>query len=65
MPVILDSVSDIETWLDTTSGNWTQDLSKLLKPYEGELECYIVPKEVGKVGQQSSDFLKVSSQRNN
>lgn len=59
MPVILDSAEDAQLWLDTSSQEWSKDVADLLKPFEGELECFIVPKEVGKVGQQSSDFLRV------
>jgi len=32
-------------------------LQNLLKPYKGELECYPVSKEVGKVGNNSPDFI--------
>ncbi|KAL2005601.1 hypothetical protein VTN00DRAFT_10094 [Thermoascus crustaceus] len=58
MPVILEPGSDaMKTWLDPARVNWSKELQSLLKPYEGELECYPVPKEVGKVGNNSPDFI--------
>jgi hypothetical protein len=58
MPVILENGSDaIRTWLDPTRTEWSKDLQSLLKPYEGELECYPVSKDVGKVGNNSPSFL--------
>ncbi|KAF1828677.1 DUF159-domain-containing protein [Decorospora gaudefroyi] len=58
MPVILDNGSDdIRTWLDPTRTKWSKDLQSLLRPYEGELECYPVSKDVGKVGNNSPSFL--------
>jgi len=58
MPVILEPGSDaMKTWLDPTRVTWSKELQSLLKPYEGELECYPVPKEVGKVGNNSPDFI--------
>ncbi|OAL53714.1 DUF159-domain-containing protein [Pyrenochaeta sp. DS3sAY3a] len=58
MPVILENGSDaIRTWLDPNRTDWSQDLQSLLKPYEGELECYQVSKDVGKVGNNSPSFL--------
>ncbi|KAJ5777876.1 hypothetical protein N7520_001122 [Penicillium odoratum] len=58
MPVILDAGSAaMKTWLDPSRKTWSKELQSLLKPYEGELECYQVPKEVGKVGNNSPDFI--------
>lgn len=58
MPVILDNGSDaIRTWLDPKRSEWSKELQSLLRPYEGELECYPVSKEVGKVGNNSPDFI--------
>jgi hypothetical protein len=58
MPVILDNGSnDIRTWLDPSRTEWSRDLQSLLKPYDGELECYQVSKDVGKVGNNSPSFL--------
>ncbi|KAF8480694.1 hypothetical protein JB92DRAFT_1744278 [Gautieria morchelliformis] len=62
-PVILSSTSDFEKWLDTSQG-WHKGLVEIMKPGDGkELECYPVPKEVGRVGANSSDFIKPVSQR--
>ncbi|KAL4942986.1 hypothetical protein BDV06DRAFT_211418 [Aspergillus oleicola] len=58
MPVILDPKSDAwNAWLDPKRTSWSKDLQAALKPYEGDLECYQVPKEVGKVGNNSPDFI--------
>lgn len=58
MPVILDNGSeDIKTWLDPNRTEWSTDLQTLLRPYEGELECYPVSKDVGKVGNNSAQFV--------
>ncbi|KAK1142561.1 hypothetical protein N8T08_007536 [Aspergillus melleus] len=66
MPVILEPGSDaMKTWLDPTRTTWSKDLQSVLKPYESELECYAVSKEVGKVGNNSPDFMvPVSSKEN-
>lgn len=59
MPVILDNGSpELFTWLDNVGRpKWSDELQKLLKPYQGELECYPVSKEVGKVGNNSPSFI--------
>ncbi|KAF2266133.1 DUF159-domain-containing protein [Lojkania enalia] len=58
MPVILENGSEaIRTWLDPTRTEWSKDLQSLLKPFEGELECYPVSKDVGKVGNNSPSFV--------
>lgn len=58
MPVILENGSDaIRTWLDPKRSEWSKELQSLLRPYEGELECYPVSKDVGKVGNNSPDFI--------
>ncbi|KAE8144925.1 hypothetical protein BDV25DRAFT_81092 [Aspergillus avenaceus] len=66
MPVILEPDSEaMKTWLDPGRTTWSKELQSVLKPYEGELECYPVPKEVGKVGNNSPDFIvPVSSKEN-
>ncbi|KAE8362558.1 DUF159 domain protein [Aspergillus caelatus] len=66
MPVILDPTSEaMNIWLDPNRTTWSKELQSVLKPYEGELECYPVPKEVGKVGNNSPDFIvPVSSKEN-
>ncbi|KAL4787711.1 hypothetical protein BJX76DRAFT_286251 [Aspergillus varians] len=58
MPVILEPNSEAwNVWLDPKRTTWSKDLQAALKPYEGGLECYQVPKEVGKVGNNSPDFI--------
>ncbi|KAI0851292.1 DUF159-domain-containing protein [Daldinia vernicosa] len=58
MPVILDNGSeDIRTWLDPKRSEWSKELQALLKPFEGELEVYPVSKDVGKVGNNSPNFV--------
>ena len=58
MPVILENGSDqIRTWLDPGRSEWSKELQSLLKPFEGELECYPVSKDVGKVGNNSPAFI--------
>ncbi|TGO51352.1 hypothetical protein BOTNAR_0359g00020 [Botryotinia narcissicola] len=58
MPVVLDNGSkDLRTWLDPKRSSWTKELQSLLKPYKGELAIYPVVKEVGKVGNDSPNFI--------
>ena len=58
MPVILENGSEgLQKWLDPKRTEWTKELQYLLKPFTGELECYPVTKKVGKVGNNSADFL--------
>ncbi|KAG9293209.1 hypothetical protein G9A89_010546 [Geosiphon pyriformis] len=57
MPVIFDNGSEeMAKWLDPNTA-WTPEFASLLKPYEGELECYPVSKAVGKVGNDSPEFI--------
>jgi hypothetical protein len=66
MPVILDPGTEaMSKWLNPSLTTWSKDLQSILKPYEGELECYQVSKEVGKVGNNSPDFIvPVNSKEN-
>lgn len=58
MPVILDNGSeDMFQWLDSARSEWSNDLQGLLKPYRGDLECYPVSQDVGKVGNDSPSFI--------
>jgi putative SOS response-associated peptidase YedK len=58
MPVILDPGTDaIKMWLDPTRNKWSKELQMLLKPFDGELECYPVDQAVGKVGNNSASFI--------
>ncbi|KAL1738169.1 hypothetical protein HDZ31DRAFT_86221 [Schizophyllum fasciatum] len=55
-PVILSAAKDIEAWLDPSRG-WSKELARILQPYKGtKLDCYQVPQEVGKVGNESPAF---------
>jgi putative SOS response-associated peptidase YedK len=59
MPVILEPGSpEMFLWLDNGGhSSWAPELQALLKPYDGELECYPVVKDVGKVGNNSPTFI--------
>ena len=58
MPVILENGSDqIRTWLDPGRSEWSKELQSLLRPFDGEVECYPVTKDVGKVGNNSPTFI--------
>ena len=58
MPVILDPGSDaVKTWLDPKRAEWSKELQSILKPFEGDLECFMVDKAVGKVGNNSPSFV--------
>lgn len=66
MPVILEPGSkELKEWLDPRRNQWSDELQRILKPYEGELEVYAVSKEVGKVGNNSPSFvIPVASKEN-
>ena len=58
MPVILENgSSEMWNWLDPKRTKWNKELQSLLIPFKGELECYPVVKDVGKVGNNSHDFV--------
>ncbi|KXS95810.1 hypothetical protein AC578_6265 [Pseudocercospora eumusae] len=58
MPVILEPGSDaMKMWLDPNNITWSKELQSILKPFDGELECYPVDKAVGKVGNNSPTFV--------
>ena len=58
MPVILEhNSSAMRTWLDPSTVEWNSHLQSLLKPFDGDLDIYPVRKEVGKVGNDSPDFI--------
>ena len=58
MPVIIENGSvDVRTWLDPKRSQWSKELQSLLIPFQGELECYPVSKDVGKVGNNSPAFI--------
>ncbi|KAF5357525.1 hypothetical protein D9757_013067 [Collybiopsis confluens] len=59
-PVVLTEEEDLNQWLDTSSQKWTEKLVRIVsRAYTKDfpLECYQVPKEVGKVGTESSSFI--------
>ncbi|TFK80769.1 DUF159-domain-containing protein [Polyporus arcularius HHB13444] len=65
-PVILSDDVALRAWLDTSSGKWTPELSKLCAPYHASdhpLVCYAVPKEVGKIGTDSPTFVEPIAER--
>ncbi|KAH7882128.1 hypothetical protein F5I97DRAFT_421966 [Phlebopus sp. FC_14] len=65
-PVILSSTEDIQRWLDTSSKTWSSDLARLLHPWEdtkSPIQCYQVPKEIGKVGSESATFIEPVAER--
>ncbi|KAK4626708.1 Abasic site processing protein [Fulvia fulva] len=66
MPVILEPGSEaMKMWLDPNNVGWSKELQSLLKPYDGELDCYPVDKGVGKVGNNSPSFvIPVDSKEN-
>ncbi|KAI5203473.1 DUF159 domain protein [Aureobasidium subglaciale] len=58
MPVIFNNGSNhLKTWLDPARSEWSKELQSLLRPFDGELECYQVDKAVGKVGNNSPSFI--------
>ncbi|GAA5939600.1 hypothetical protein JCM3775_002064 [Rhodotorula graminis] len=61
MPAILSSGAEIATWL--SDSRWNDKLKALVRPFEGELECYAVDKGVGKAGNESEDFVKPVAQK--
>ncbi|KAK3332399.1 hypothetical protein B0T19DRAFT_101824 [Cercophora scortea] len=66
MPVILEPGSDaMKTWLDPARWEWSGELQRLLRPFEGQLEVYPVSKEVGKVGNNSPSFVIPVASREN
>ncbi|KAJ7691117.1 hypothetical protein B0H17DRAFT_1011162 [Mycena rosella] len=62
-PVILSTPESLNAWLDTSSKNWTPDLVKLVAPTTCALDCYQVPKEVGKVGTESPTYIEPVANR--
>ncbi|GAA5842008.1 hypothetical protein JCM11251_001987, partial [Rhodosporidiobolus azoricus] len=56
MPAILNDASEIELWL--SNNGWNDKVKSLVRPFEGKVECYPVDKGVGKVGNESEDYIK-------
>ncbi|SPO39783.1 uncharacterized protein PSFLO_05264 [Pseudozyma flocculosa] len=68
MPVILPDAHSIATWLGLGQGDkedtWTPEVARLLRPLKKPLECYKVPREVGRVGNDDPGFiLPIESRR--
>ncbi|PWZ03058.1 DUF159-domain-containing protein, partial [Testicularia cyperi] len=65
MPVILPDAQAIATWLglghkgkpDHEDDTWDIETAKLLRPLRSPLDCYKVPREVGKVGNSDPSFI--------
>ncbi|KAK4556693.1 hypothetical protein LTR86_006264 [Recurvomyces mirabilis] len=58
MPVIVEPGSEqMKAWLDPNRVGWDKELQSMLKPFQGELECYPVDQGVGKVGNNSPLFV--------
>ncbi|KAF8154077.1 DUF159-domain-containing protein [Crassisporium funariophilum] len=65
-PVFLSDRFALARWLDTSSQTWTPELTKMVQPYSDTstpLECYAVPREVGKVGTESPSFIEPITNR--
>ncbi|KAJ7179635.1 hypothetical protein C8R46DRAFT_1212172 [Mycena filopes] len=62
-PVILSTSEALTAWLDTSSLRWDPALVPLLASPTCPLDCYQVPKEVGKVGTESSTFIEPVANR--
>ncbi len=66
MPVILDNGSEeMWRWLDPKRSTWSKELQQCLRPYEGELECYPVSRDVGKVGNNNPTFIVPVASKDN
>lgn len=57
MPAVLTSPEDVELWLSDKP--WCPEVQALIKTYDGELVAYQVPPEVGKVQNDSPEFIQV------
>ncbi|QRV76381.1 inner membrane AAA protease Yta12-like protein [Ceratobasidium sp. AG-Ba] len=66
MPVILNGAQAVK-WLEAGDGKkWRPEvLEELSGPYDGNLICYEVPSEVGKVGNEDPSFVEPIKKRNN
>lgn len=65
-PVILFTEDALNKWLDPSTQSWTPELTQLVQPYDDKqyhLDCYQVPKEVGKVGNESPSFIEPVKER--
>lgn len=58
MPAILPDHASVALWL--SPDGWSDKLKAIIKPFEGDLEYYAVDRGVGKVQNDSADFIKAS-----
>ncbi|WFC98786.1 hypothetical protein MYAM1_001518 [Malassezia yamatoensis] len=65
MPLILPDSQTIAKWLGLVKGeeDIVASIMHLLKPYDGPLDCYAVPPEVGKVGVSNENMIYPKTQR--
>ena len=68
MPLVLSTPAQILTWLDTSSQAWSPKVANLIRPFSTldekyNLVCYAVPKEIGKIGRESSTLIEPVSKR--
>lgn len=64
MPVILPDERAMQIWLGIGDDVKQEEVCKLLQPYKaGTLDCYPVPREVGKVGNDNANFILPVSKR--
>lgn len=64
MPVILPDERAMRIWLGIGNDVRQEEVCRLLRPYNaGKLDCYPVPREVGKVGNDHSNFILPVSMR--
>lgn len=61
MPALLTRPEEVKTWL--SGDKWSPKLQALVRPYEGELTCYPVLKEVGKVGTENPEYIRPIAER--
>ncbi|MCO5588176.1 hypothetical protein L7F22_042131 [Adiantum nelumboides] len=64
MPVILPNERAMRIWLGVGEDVTQEEVCKLLRPYNaGSLDCYPVPREVGRVGNDNANFILPVSMR--
>ncbi|KAK4511867.1 uncharacterized protein ATC70_003866 [Mucor velutinosus] len=61
MPVILEP-GNVDTWINSKM-LWSNDIIKLLTPFDGELNCFRVTDKVGPVKNDSPDLVQPLDQR--
>ncbi|CAO1623317.1 unnamed protein product [Parajaminaea phylloscopi] len=60
-PLILESPEAIALWLDPSANQ--DEVRRVIKTFQGPLEVYKVPQEVGKVGNDDAAFVQPVEQR--